>query len=52
MNLNISEFTAVEISDMLYDVTDMYRIIAQHINTNKEFEIEAIDDETIKVIFL
>lgn len=51
MYLNISEFTAIEISDMLYDITDMYRIIAQHINTDRDFEIEAIDDETIKVVF-
>lgn len=52
MYLNISEFTAIELSDMLYDVTDMYRIIAQHINTDRDFEIEAIDDETIEVVFL
>ena len=52
MYLNLSEFTAIEISDMLYDVTDMYRIIAEHINTDRDFEIESVDDETIKVIFL
>lgn len=51
MYLNISEFTAIELSVMLYDETAMYRIIAQHINTDRDFKIEAIDDETIKVIF-
>ena len=54
INISLEELTNTELTELAYDITDVYRLLAEHIKYriyHDDFEIECTDKEHVTLIF-